>query len=205
VWQALEGDLMATTPLGSETDTTWDGSAASASLIAIAKKIAAGSRGYSSGMVSVTRPNNTTGYTAGDVLGTGSGASAAVAAITFPTMGPAAGGEVIITSLAFERDASLIISGETTYTVHLYSVTPPSGLLDNDAWDLPSGDRASYLGRIEIGAPADVGSTLWVEVNGINKQVTLASSNLYGYVVTNGAYTPVAVAVHKIGLHGVAA
>lgn len=155
------------------------------------------SRGYASGMVTVTRPADTDAYTANDVVG------ATAAAITFPTMGPSAGGEVIITSVAFERDVTAVISGETTYTLHLYSVTPPSALADNAAFDLPSGDRASYLGSIFLGAPVDLGSTLYVEQNGVNKQVTLASGSLYGYLVTAGAYTPASAAVYRIGLHAV--
>lgn len=154
--------------------------------------------GYASGMVSVTRPSNTDAYTAGDVVG------ATAAAITFPTMGPSGGGEVIITTVQLERDVTAVISGETTYTLHLYSVTPPSALADNAAFDLPSGDRASYRGLIYLGAPVDLGSTLYVEQNGVNKQVTLASGSLYGYLVTAGGYTPASAAVFRIGLHSVA-
>lgn len=150
-------------------------------------------------MVSVTRPNDTIGYTAGDVVG------AAAAAIAFPTMGPSEGGEVIITSLAFERDVTAVISGEASYRLHLYSVTPPSALADNAAFDLPSGDRAAYLGWIDIPTPTDLGSTLYVAVDGINKQVTLASGSLYGYLATVGAYTPTAQSVYRIGLHSVGA
>lgn len=155
-------------------------------------------RGYASGMVSVTRPANTTAYTAGDVVG------AAAAAITFPNMGPSGGGEFMFTSVAFEWDVTAVPSGATTFTLHLYSVTPPSALADNAAFDLPSGDRASYLGSIFLGAPVDLGSTLYVEQHGVNKQVTLASSNVFGYLVTTGAYTPASAAVYRIGLHGVA-
>lgn len=154
--------------------------------------------GYSSGVVSITRPSNTTAYTAGDVYG------ATAAAITFPTMGPSGGGSIIITSATFEKDVTALISGETIYTLHLYSVTPPSALADNAAWDLPSGDRASYLGSISLGTPVDLGSTLYVEQNGINKQVTLASGSLYGYLVTAGAFTPASATVIRLCLHAVA-
>lgn len=157
------------------------------------------SKGYGSGLVSVTRPNDTTPYTAGDVVG------AALAAITFPTMGPAGGGEVIITSADFRRYVAALISGETSYRLHLYNVTPPSALADNAVWDLPSGDRAAYLGYIDLGTPVDLGATLAApENNQINKQVTLLSSNLYGYLVTNGGFTPVGLTVNAIGLHAVA-
>lgn len=154
------------------------------------------SRGYASGKVLVTRPNDTTAYAIGDVVG---------GVITFPTMGPAAGGEVILTSLTFERDLAAVVSGETSYTLHLYSVTPPSALADNAAWDLPSGDRASYLGPISISTPTDLGSTLYVAVDQINRQVTLASATVYGYMVTATAFTPAAQTVNQYNLHSVAA
>lgn len=156
-------------------------------------------RGYASA-VSITRTADTNAYTANDVLGPATGSTAA---ITFANIGPGAG-EILITSAIFERDASALISGETSYLLHLYSVTPPSALGDNAAFDLPSGDRASYLGSINLGTPVDLGSTLYVMTDGINKQVTLASSSLFGYLVTVGAYTPASGAVHRVTLHSVA-
>lgn len=158
------------------------------------------SKGYTASF-SVTRTNDTNVYAANDVLGAATGSTAA---LDFATMGPSTGGEIIITSAIFERDVSALISGETSYILHLYSITPPSALGDNAAWDLPSGDRASYLGSINLGTPVDLGSTLYVAQDGINKQVTLASAHLFGYLVTVGTYTPTAQAVHKVTLHAVA-
>jgi hypothetical protein len=159
-------------------------------------------KGYTSGKVSVTRTADTAIYAANDVLGPATGSTAA---ITFPTMGPSAGGEIIITSAEFERDAAGIIAGETSYTLHLYNITPPSALGDNAAFDLPAGDRVSYLGNINLGTPVDLGSTLYIKTDAINMQVTLASGSLFGYLVTVGTYTPVSAAVHVIALHSVAA
>jgi hypothetical protein len=148
--------------------------------------------------VSVTRTADTSLYTANDVIGSATGSTAA---LTFANIGPSGGGEVMITSAILEIDASAIISGETSYELKLYSVTPPSALGDNAAWDLPSGDRASYLGKIALGTPADVGSTLLIETDGINKQITLAGANLYAYLVTVGGYTPTSARVYKVTLH----
>lgn len=150
--------------------------------------------------VSVTRPNDTTAYTAGDVLGPASGTAAiAFNGLAFPT-----GGEIIITSAALERDVTGLVSGETTYTLHLYSGNPPSALADNAAWDLSSaGDRALYLGSINLGTPVDLGSTLYVSSDMINKQVTATSGTIYGYLVTVGGYTPVAQTVLVVSLHAV--
>lgn len=156
-------------------------------------------RGYAAA-VSVTRTNDTNVYAANDVLGPATGSTAG---ITFASMGPGAG-EILITSVIFERDTTALISGETSYVLHLYSITPPSALGDNVAFDLPAGDRASYLGAINLGTPVDLGSTLYVEQNNINKQLTLAGTSLFGYLVTVGTYTPVGSAVHRITLHSVA-
>lgn len=142
----------------------------------------------------ITRPANTTAYTANDVVG------ATAAAITF-SLGAISGSSVMIRSLWFMRNASALIASEAAYTLYLYSVTPPSALADNAAFDIPSGDRASFLGKIAISTPVDEGSTLYIEMNGINKQVKLAGTSLFAYLVTAGGYTPASAAVHSLGLY----
>lgn len=150
--------------------------------------------GYSAALT-ITRPANTTAYTAGDVVG---------GALTFPTMGPS-GGRVIITTAQLELDIAAIPTGMTSFTLYLYSVTPPSALADNAAWDLPSGDRAAFLGSIALGSPADLGSTLYVETSNINKQLKLAGTSLFGYLVTAGGFTPAANSEqYVVTLHSVA-
>ena len=141
------------------------------------------STGYRSAIVT-TRPANVTPYTAGDVVG---------GAIAFTTIGPSAG-HIIITSVDLRYDVAAIPAGMTSFRLHLYTVTPPSATADNAAWDLPAGDREAYIGYIDIGSPADVGSTLFVQLDGLNKQAKLATAetSLYGYLVTNGGYTPAA-------------
>lgn len=134
--------------------------------------------------INVTRPANTTAYAANDVVG---------GAIAFTSAGPTAG-NVVITSVDLRYDVNAVPSGMTTFRLYLYSVTPPSALADNAAWDLPSGDRASFIGYVDLGTIADLGSTLFVQVDGINKQVKLgaAETALYGYLVTTAGYTPAA-------------
>lgn len=152
------------------------------------------SQGYSSA-ATVTRPANTTAYTANDDLG---------AAITFANAAPSGGGDILINSVELEADIAAIPSGMTSFRLYLYSVTPPSALADNAAWDLPSGDRASFLGYVDIGLIADLGSTLYCRVDGIAAQIKAASSSLFGYLVTNGGFTPAANSeVYKVTLHSV--
>lgn len=144
----------------------------------------------------LTRPATTPGYSANDVVMDTGGVP-----LSF-TLGAGAG-EYMITSASLQINASAIISGETSYILELYNVTPPSALADDAAWDLPSGDRASYLGEVLLGSPVDKGSTLFVETHGINKQITLASANLFYYLVTVGAHTSTASRVYVTMLHTV--
>ncbi len=139
--------------------------------------------GYKS-RVQITRPANVTAYTAGDVIGTtGSGV------LTF-LLG-AANEHVVITSVDLLHEVTAIPAGMTSFRLHLYSATPPSALADNAAWDLPSGDVSSYIGYIDFGVINDLGSNLFVQVDNVLKHVVCdASGQVYGYLVTNGGWTP---------------
>lgn len=121
-------------------------------------------------------------YAAGDVVG---------GPLTFAAVG--SGAVVInIVGCALEIDTGTIISGETSYRLYLYSVTPPSALADSSVWDLSSaGDRTAFLGYIDIGTVVDLGSTVYAQA-AQTKIVKLSSGSVYGYLVTNGAYTPTA-------------
>jgi len=135
--------------------------------------------------VTITRPANTTPYSAGDVVG-----NATTAIQEFANIGPA-GGYIVIKSADLRIDVAAIPAGMTTFRLHLYDVSP-TAIIDNAAWDLPAADRASYIGYIDHGTVLDLGSTLYVQANSINKQFKLASgsTSLFGQLVTNGGYTP---------------
>ncbi len=151
--------------------------------------------------VSLTRTADTNAYTAGDVVGAATGSTAA---LEFTDMGPV-GRSIRITGCELLIESTGVISGETSYRLHLYSVTPPSALGDNTAWDLPSGDRASYLGYVDLGTPVDAGATLFVQTQDITKDVKLEKSGtLWGYLVTVGGYTPTSARVYNITLHSLA-
>jgi len=160
--------------------------------------VSVASNGYSAA-VTLTRTADTNAYAANDVLGAATGSTAA---LTFTSMGPSAG-RIMLTGATFEIDATAIISGETSYLLHLYNITPPSALGDNTAFDLPSGDRASYLGSVNLGTPVDLGSTLYIGADAIGKPIKLSGTSLFGYLVTVGAYTPTSARVHVITLHAV--
>lgn len=146
--------------------------------------------------ITFARPADTTAYTAGDVVG---------GALQIGPVGmPPGGSEAFITTARFEIDVGSVPSGMTSFRLHFYSVTPPSALADNAAWDLRAGDRDSYRGYIDLGTPVDLGSTLYVETTQINKQITApANGILFAYLVTNGGYTPGSADSFRIRLHGV--
>lgn len=153
--------------------------------------------------VAITRPADTSAYTAGDVIGTATGSTAGQQFDIGQTAWADGGGEYMITSASLMVALAAVPSGMTSFRLHLYNVTPPSALGDNAAWDLPSGDRASYLGYVDLGTPVDLGSTLYVQQDFLNKQVTLLSGEVFGYLRTIGAYTPASQTIYTVKLHAV--
>jgi hypothetical protein len=136
----------------------------------------------------VTRPANQTPYQGGDVVG---------GVITFPDMASTIGRDIFITSADLRIDVSAVPSGMTSFTLHLYKKTPPSALADNAVWKGDAADKAHYLGKLDLGSPALAGTGgawLFTQADGNNKQLRLASdeTSLYGYLVTNGGFTPAA-------------
>lgn len=104
--------------------------------------------------------------------------------------------------------ANLQINGATIETtawrLHMFSVTPPSALADDAAFTLASGDRASYLGYLDFAQVVDLGDTLFIETTNIQKQIKLAGTSLFGYLVNGTTLTPAAVA-HIVTIQAVAA
>lgn len=112
------------------------------------------------------------------------------------------GSLIRIVSASTKIDVTSVPSGQTSYTLHCYNVTPPSAQADNAAWSLASGDLASYLGSIALGTPVDLGDALYVRSSYTDFDMRLISSSIYGVLVTVGAHTAAAVA-RQIRLHGV--
>lgn len=151
----------------------------------------------------ITRPNDTTAYAAGDVIGTATGSTAAQTLAAIPNTNGTPG-HLYITSARLIIYDSSVISGEGAYRLHLYSVLPGSAYGDNAAWDLPStgNDRAGYEGYIDFGTVADVGTSAYVQADGLNHQVYSPSGLIYAYLVTQAGYTPTANRVYGIELLG---
>lgn len=148
-----------------------------------------------SAVATIARPSNATAYTAGDVVGDTGGS----AIISLTDAGPTAG-FVIIQSVSLVFSDSAVPSGMGAFRLHLYSASP-TAIADNAAFDLLSGDRATYMGFIDLPTPADFGSTLYTQTDYPGRLIKLAaaSTTLFVELETRGAYTPVSastVSVH---------
>lgn len=142
----------------------------------------------------ITRPSNTTAYTAGDVVGDTGGS----AILTLASAGPS-GGFVLIQSLSLVLSDSTVPSGMGAFRIHLYSASP-TAVADNAPFDLVSGERASYLGFVDLAAPQDLGSTIYTQVDYPGRLVKLAaaSTSLFAEIETRGAYTPVSASTVEL-------
>ena len=113
------------------------------------------------------------------------------------------GGSLIRVLTAVTKiDQTAVISGETSYTLQLYNVTPPSAQADNAAWTLASGDLSAYRGSIALGTPVDLGAACFVKTGGLTEDIRLQGTSLFGQLVTAGAFTATAVA-RQISLYGI--
>lgn len=156
-------------------------------------------------LVQFTRPANTTGYTAGDVIGRADGATAANAGpalLKFTGLDQLNTGELMITSVYARVDATAVPSGMTTLVAHLYA-SQPDALLDNAAWAKTSaGDKAAYRGSITL-TPAVNGGDLWVASDGLNLQRKINGDTLFVYLVTTGAFTPASGTLFDLSISAV--
>ena len=138
--------------------------------------------------VAISRPENTTAYNAGDVIGiadAGTPANAGSAIHAFNGV-PA---KALIEGVTLRVDLSAVTSGMTSFRLHLYK-TSPTAVLDNAAFDLVASDRTAYVGYIDIPTPTDLGATLFAQVDQVNKRVSAPGGVLYGVLQTVGAFTP---------------
>lgn len=147
--------------------------------------------------VSITRPSNTTAYTAGDVVGDTGGS----AILTFTGAGPS-GGFIILQSVSLVFSDSVVPSGMGAFRLHLYSATP-TAIADNAAFDLVSGERANYMGYVDLPAPQDLGSSLYTQIDYPGRLVKLAaaSTSVFAELETRGAYTPVSASTISVRIN----
>ena len=148
--------------------------------------------------VTITRPANTTAYTALDVIGDANGS----AILQFKNVASPACFDTIITSAELMIYAASVPSGMTGFNLRLYNQAP-TPIADNAAWDLAVADREFYIGNIALGTPIDEGNTLFLDTDGINKQVALITNDIYVVLQTIGGFTPTSGMIFKLTIHTV--
>jgi hypothetical protein len=143
--------------------------------------------------LTITRPDNNTAYTAGDVIGI-----ADSAIHTLSNIGPS-GGYVLIQSVRLMIGLTSVTSGMGAFRLHLY-MESPTAILDNAAFDLVAGDVGKYAGFIDLSAPQDFGSILVSQADYAGTLVKLAtgSTSLFAQLETKGAYTPAAETLYDL-------
>lgn len=156
--------------------------------------------------VTITRPSNTTAYTSGDVIGVadaGTAANAGSAIITLANIGPS-GGYVLIQSVRLLIGNTSVPSGMASFRLHLYTASP-TAVLDNAAFDLVSGEVASYVGFVELPTPQDLGSTIFTQVDYAGPLVKLGAgtTSLFAELETRGAYTPASGTVYNLRVNAI--
>jgi hypothetical protein len=144
----------------------------------------------------ITRPNNTTAYDAGDIIG---GNSSSI--LTFSNVLPTKGVGFIVICAWMKIAVNAVPVGMSSFRLHIYNASP-TNIADGVAFNLATADLAKYLGYITLSTPTDFGDNLFTQIENINFKRTLAttSNSIYGMLQTVGAFTPSAQAVKTIGL-----
>lgn len=148
-------------------------------------------------ITTITRPSNTTAYTAGDVVGDTGGS----AIVTLSGIGPS-GGYVLLQSMSLVFSDTTVPAGMGAFRAHFYGASP-TAIADNAPFDLVSGDRANYMGYIDLPAPQDLGSSLYTQADYSGRLVKLnaASTTLYAELETRNAYTPLSASTVTVRLN----
>jgi hypothetical protein len=123
-----------------------------------------------------------TSHTGGDCVG---------AAQRFSPVATPGDSFVIKNSMIRIHDATAVAS---VFTLHFYSVTPPSATADDSPFVMPAGDRSSYLGSLAIPQGVDMGDTQVAETQTHNKSIRLpaGATGLWAYLVITTTATLVA-------------
>ena len=95
--------------------------------------------------VTFNRPNNTTAYGAGAVVGPLTSGLGGL--LEFANVGSGSNSHFFLTSSQFRWDISAVPSGATSFTLQLYNAAPATPLADGATWDLVSADRTSISAR----------------------------------------------------------
>jgi hypothetical protein len=137
----------------------------------------------------ITRPSNTTAYTAGDVIGDTGGS--AIFEIT--NVGVAGTVVRLLTANLILAVASLP-AGMTTMQMWLFNASPTAHA-DNEALALAAGDTTKYVDDLTLTTPVDKGPFLASINRGVDIDIQLVSTSLYFMLQTAAGFTPSSAAV----------
>lgn len=140
----------------------------------------------------VTRPSDNAPYTEGDVVG---------GLFQFADVLPNIQ-NFIVTGLTLRIGTSVIPVGIGGFKLHLFHIEPAS-FGDNIKFILSSLECYKYIGYIQIASPSDLGENQWSQNDNVNFNGQLSSGNIYGYLVTDNAYTPTSDTNYVITLYTV--
>jgi hypothetical protein len=139
---------------------------------------------YSS-TTTITRAANTTTYTASapnfDVYGS---------LFQLQNIGEAGKG-IFLSYFEISLDLSSVPTGMTSFAVHLYP-TAPTNIADNSIWTIGSDPVLDPVGFNVPMSLAKGGNRVVGVVRDLNQLFVLNSTSLWGYLVTNTAFTPAA-------------
>ena len=146
----------------------------------------------------ITRPDNTTGYTAGDVIGT---AASATIALADALNSSCPGAKFMVLSAKLEIRVASVPAGMAGFRCHLFNAAP-ADIADNAPFNIAADDRSKYIGNFDFSTPIDRGATLTIGAENIGLCGALASGSttLYAILETLGAFTPTALAVKALSL-----
>ena len=139
-----------------------------------------------------TRPNNTDAYAISDVVGT-----IAATNLSF-TNGATA---VNLTGATLKLKTNAIPAGMVGFKLHLYSAAP-TAIADNVAFNVIAADIDNYLGYIQLDV-VDLGDNLFAQSAAINFVTRPAAATLFGVLVTDTVFTPVAQMIVSVTLRGI--
>lgn len=153
--------------------------------------------------VAISRPENTTAYTALDVIGVADSVTAANAGSAIHVFSG-------VPKRAFIQDVSLAValaavpSGMAAFRVHYFSESP-AAILDNAAMDLAVASLPNYCGFTDLTTVVDYGSSLFTQNAAANKRVYTPSGVLYVILQTVGGFTPTSSEDYQLTLRTIEA
>jgi hypothetical protein len=140
-----------------------------------------------------TRPDNTTAYTAADVVGADEWEFNSLGEIDM----------LYLLSVILRVDVAALPAGMVGFKLHLYNAVTAVPLADNAPQTFLTADKAKYLTTIDLDAPVDKGDFLFSRTKDLVEPIQFTSGKVYGRLETVGGYTPTALSVYNLSLIGV--